>query len=459
MFKIRQSKYRHVYCDAPKNAMNHTGFRVATATGEQQYIKASTKYWSVAMFGGGGPLVVGRHDRPGRFEDGASPILKGHSGTVLDTEWSPFDESMLATASEDCTIKLWSIPDDWEPTNEKGMGKKGDDFSDSLMDLDGHRKKVTLIRFHPTASNTMLSTSADYTVKTWDIEAGSAISTLECSNLTQDIVWDVRGDNYATSNKDKSVRLVDARTGTETSKIDLAHEGTKSTKIQWLGNGKILTTGGSKQSMREMKVWDLKNLSKPLHTEAVDTSSGALMPFFDSDTGVIYLCGKGDGQIRLYEYDDAKAPHLFKLGDGFRSTTPGKGYCMVPKRGLDIMGCESVRLLKITNTDGIHPLKFIVPRKSEAFQDDIFPPAPSGTPAHTCAQWIGGSSKMPNTMALDPKSMAAAGVGGKSNGKKTKLLTVPMMSKEAAKMKAHIESLEKKLKSQNISYDPYRFSV
>lgn len=140
MFKIRQSKYRHVYCDAPKNAMNHTGFRVATATGEQQYIKASTKYWSVAMFGGGGPLVVGRHDRPGRFEDGASPILKGHSGTVLDTEWSPFDESMLATASEDCTIKLWSIPDDWEPTNEKGMGKKGDDFSDSLMDLDGHRK-------------------------------------------------------------------------------------------------------------------------------------------------------------------------------------------------------------------------------------------------------------------------------------------------------------------------------
>jgi coronin-1B/1C/6 len=421
--------------------MNYTGFRVATATGEQQYIKASTKYWSVAMFGGGGPLVVGRHDRPGRFEDGASPILKGHSGTVLDTEWSPFDDSMLATASEDCTIKFWSIPDDWEPTDENGMGKKGDDFSDSLMELDGHRKKVTLIRFHPTASNTILSSSADYTVKTWDIEAGSAISTLECSNLTQDIVWDVRGDSFATSNKDKSVRLIDARTGNETSKVDVAHEGTKSTKIQWLGPGKILTTGGSKQSMREMKVWDLKNLSKPLHTESVDTASGALMPFYDGDTGVIYLCGKGDGQIRLYEYDDAKAPYLFKLG------------------GLDIMGCETVRLLKITNTDGIHPLKFYVPRKSEAFQDDIFPPAPSGAPAHTCAQWIGGSSKMPNTMALDPKSMAAAGVGGRANGKKTKLLTVPMMTKEAAKMKAHIESLEKKLKSNSISYDSYKSNL
>lgn len=413
------------------------------------------------MFGGGGPMVIGRHDRPGRFEDGASPILKGHSGTVLDTEWSPFDDSMLATASEDSTIKLWSIPDDWEPTDESGMGKKGDDFSDSLMDLDGHRKKVTLIRFHPTASNTMLSTSADYTVKTWDIEAGEAISTLECSNLTQDIVWDVRGNNYATSNKDKSVRIIDARNGTELSKIDMAHEGSKSTKIQWLDNdgaaGKILTTGASRQSGREMKIWDLKNLSKPLHVETVDTASGALMPMYDRDTKVIYLCGKGDGQIRLYEFDESKEPYLYKLNDGFRSTTPGKGYCMVPKRGLDIMGCETTRLLKITNTDGIHPLSFIVPRKSEAFQDDIFPPAPAATPAHTCAEWVGGSSKMPVTMKLDPKSMAANGVNGGANGKKTKLLTVPMLSKENSKMKTHIESLEKKLKSANISYEPYKF--
>jgi len=461
MFKIRQSKYRHVYCDAPKQTMCYTGFRVATASGEQQYIKASTKYWSVSMFGGGGPLVVGRHDRPGRFEDGASPILKGHSGTVLDTDWSPFDESLLATASEDATIRFWSIPDEWEPTNEKGLGKKGDDFSDSLMELDGHRKKVTLIRFHPTASNTILSTSADYTVKTWDVESGTAISSLECTNLAQDIIWDVRGDNYATSNKDKSVRIVDGRTGAESSKIDIAHDGSKSTKLQWLCNqgasGKLLTTGASKTSMREMKVWDLKNLSQPLHTESVDTASGALMPFYDRDTGVIYLCGKGDGQLRLYEYDEAKAPYLYKLNDGFRSTSPGKGYCMVPKRGLDIMGCETTRLLKITNTDGIHPLKFIVPRKSEAFQDDIYPPAPAATPAHTCTQWVGGSSKMPVTMPLDPKSMAASGVGGKANGKKTKLLTVPMLNKEAAKMKAHIESLQKQLKNNSISFVPYKF--
>ncbi|KAL3921359.1 MAG: hypothetical protein SGILL_002788 [Bacillariaceae sp.] len=410
------------------------------------------------MFGGGGPLIVGRHDRPGRFEDGTSPILKGHSGSVLDTDWSPFDESLLATASEDATIKLWSIPDDWEPTNAKGMGNAGTDFSDAMVDLDGHAKKVTLLRFHPTASNTLLSTSADYTVKVWDVEAGQAVNTLDVPDLCQDIVWDVRGDNYACSNKDKAVRFIDGRTGKESTKIEKAHEGVKGIKIQWMGeSGKILTTGASKQSGREMKVWDIKNPSTPLHTENVDTASGALIPLYDQDTSVLYLCGKGDGQIRLYEFED-KAPYIFKLTDGFRSTTPGKGYCTIPKRGLDIMACETTRILKLTNKDGIHPLRFTVPRKSDAFQDDIFPPAAAPTPAHSCAEWLKGSSKTPITMKLDPKSMASGGSSTSGGAKKTAIKSVPMLSKEISKMKRHIQDCEKKLKDAGISYDAYKFA-
>jgi len=453
MFKIRQSKYRHVFCDQPKQDLCHIGFRIATATGEQQYVKASTKYWSVAMFGGGGPLIVGRHDRPGRFEDGTSPILKGHSGTVLDMDWSPFDDSLLATASEDSTIKLWSIPEDWEPTDDKGLGKKGKDFTDVMVDLDGHSKKVTLIRFHPTANNTLLSASADYTVKLWDVESGvSVMSYDECSDLFQDIVWDVRGDTFAASNKDKTVRFIDARTGKCSSTLEKAHEGVKSTKLSFFGeSGKVLTTGASKQSGREMKVWDLKMLSKPLQTEAVDTASGALIPIYDQDTSVLYLCGKGDGIIRLYEFED-KDPYINKLGDGFRSTTPGKGYCAIPKRGLDIMACETMRIMKLTNKDGIHPLSFTVPRKSDAFQDDIFPPAPAPTPAHTFAEWKAGSSKLPITMKLDPTSMASGAGGSSGAPKKAAFKTVPMLSKEVASLKKHIDYLEGKLKASKIDF-------
>jgi len=316
-----------------------------------------------------------------------------------------------------------------------------------LTDLVGHKKKVTLLRYHPTASNILLSTSADSTVKTWDVEKGEAITSMDVPDLTQDIVWDYKGDSYATSCKDKNVRICDARSASVSLTIEPAHEGRKSKKLAFLGDStKFLTTGASKTSSREIKIWDLKNLSKPLCTETIDTASGALIPLYDQDTNVIYLCGKGDGQIRIFEFED-KAPYLHKLNDGYRSTQPTKGVCLVPKRGLDVMKHETARLLKLTNSSGVHPLSFYVPRKSDAFQDDIFPDCVAPSHAHSGEQWFSGSSKEPVTMPLNP-----ALSGGKA-AKKKSFKTVSTLSKELDEANKRIGYLEKKLKENRIAFD------
>mmetsp|Transcript_4654 Transcript_4654/g.8336 ORF Transcript_4654/g.8336 Transcript_4654/m.8336 type:complete len:452 (-) Transcript_4654:331-1686(-) len=449
MFKIRTSKYRHVYCDAPKMEACHTGFRLSTVTGDQQYVKASAKYFAVALFGGGGVVYVGRHDRPGRFVNGHTPILQGHKGSVLDFEWNPFDDSMLATASEDTTIKIWSIPEEWEPFDKNGKSKKGTDISESMVDLVGHMKKVNLLRYHPSANNVLASTSSDNTVKVWDVEAGQEMSTFEgMHDLCQDLVWDYKGDNYATSCKDKAVRFVDARAAKVSNKISQAHDGIKGVKVVYMGeSGKVLTTGHSRASGREVKIWDLKNLDKPLEVSKIDTAAGVLMPLYDADTNVIYLCGKGDGNIRTCEFEDKK-PYFHRLGDGFRSTTALKGVCLVPKRGLDIMKCESARLLKVTNESGIQPLSFTVPRKSDAFQTDIFPNTASSEPAHTCEEWRNGSSKGPELESLNPNKR-----GGAQNGGKKKLLSVGTLSASLKKADARIKYLEGRLDASGISYD------
>lgn len=426
---------------------------LSTVTGEQQYIKASAKYFAVALRGGGGPMAVLDLSRPGRFEPGTSPIFGGHTGAVLDFDWNPFDDSMFASASEDTSIKIWSVPEDWEPIDEGGNAKSNErgTFSDSLVDLVGHRKKVTLVKFHPTAANVLASTAADSSIRVWDIEKAEELSVFDqMGDVTQDIQWDVRGDNFATTCKDKKIRLHDGRTGAVSSFVEKAHEGVKSMKLAFLGeSGKLVSTGTNRQSGREIKVWDLRNFEKPLIVNKLDNNSGVLLPLFEPDSNILYLCGKGDSTFTPYEFED-KDPFLHKLNDGYRSKVASKGACIVPKRGNDVMGCETARVLKVTNDQVIQPLSFIVPRKSDAFQDDVFPPCTAAEPAHTADEWAAGSSKEPVRMSLDPKVR-----GLSSNNKKKKgpsIRTVAMVDKELKEAQARISFLEGKLSEAGIKF-------
>lgn len=449
-FGIRHSKYRHIFADTPKPEHCFTGFRLCTVTGDQQYIKASSKYFALSLIGGGGPVAICRHDRPGRFERGKSGLLSGHTGAVLDFDWNPFDDSMIATASEDTNIKVWSIPEEWEPTDEEGNSKDGEDITESLVDLKGHRKKVTLLRFNPTVDNVLLSTSSDMSVKVWDIQKAEVISSFnDMGDLTQDIVWDFRGDNYAASCKDKLVRLMDARTGNVTSSFQ-AHDGVKTVKLNYMGDsGKFMTVGASKQASREIKIWDLANTDKPMYTEKIDNAAGVLIPLYDNDTKVLYLCGKGDGNIRPFEFENTATP-LHRLSDGYRSTVPTRGICMIPKRGNDIMACETARLLKLTNNSGVHPLRFIVPRKSDAFQDDIFPDCAKAEAAHSADEWLAGSSEDPLTISLNPLMTSPS----RRNLVKKAFVTRTAADIEAELKEANerIQYLEEKLKENSIEF-------
>lgn len=56
----------------------------------------------------------------------------------------PFAQ-LIASCSEDTTVKVWGIP-------EEGFAETE---TEALINLSGHGRKVTLLRFHPTASNVL----------------------------------------------------------------------------------------------------------------------------------------------------------------------------------------------------------------------------------------------------------------------------------------------------------------
>merc|ERR1712137_760343 len=79
-----------------------------------------------------------------------------------------------------------------------------------------------------------------------------------------------------------------------------------------------------------------------------------LMPNYDSDLCILYLAGKGDGNVRYYELsDDGGFMHFLSE---YKSNVSQTGMGWVPKRGLDIESAEVARLLKLpTHTLNLSP--------------------------------------------------------------------------------------------------------
>ena len=78
------------------------------------------------------------------------PLLHAHTDTVTDLEFSPFHDGILATASQDCLVKVWHIP-------EKGLEQS---LSDPECSFSHKQRRVETVGFHPTADCLLYSTAA-----------------------------------------------------------------------------------------------------------------------------------------------------------------------------------------------------------------------------------------------------------------------------------------------------------
>ena len=130
----------------------------------------------------------------------------GHKQDVLDIAWNPFHDNMIASSSEDATVKIWEIPDE-------GLGKEILDKPVLSLE-DCHQRKVHQILWHPVAANILLSASFDPLIVIWNLETGEAAIEIDCHpDLIFSVSWNTNGSKLVTSCKDKKIRIIDARKG------------------------------------------------------------------------------------------------------------------------------------------------------------------------------------------------------------------------------------------------------
>jgi len=390
---VRQSKFRHVYGKPKKREECYDDVKVTANTHDSVFCSINPKFLAVVTeSGGGGMFVVIPVNKVGRV-DRDYPGIAGHKGAVLDIKWCPFNDNIIASCSEDCTIKIWNIPDGGL------LGRSN--LTEAVVDLHGHQKKVMYVNWHPTAANVLLSASADNHIVIWNCGMGQAMVDIDCHpNLIQSVSWNYDGSRFVSSCKDGQIRVINPRDGKVLKQFKGHGGGTKSTQVTFLKNGQVFSTGFSKSSEREYALWDAqKGMFKVMET--IDQSNGVLFHSYDVDTGMIYLIGKGDSVVRYYEIN-ADLPYVHYISM-FQSASPQRGMGVMPKRGCDPSICEIARLFKLHTKGLIEVIPMICPRKvnaSEIFQEDLYPDTIGDTPALTAEEWFEGKDAEPSLMSM-----------------------------------------------------------
>uniref|UniRef100_A0A6Q2YLU8 Coronin n=1 Tax=Esox lucius TaxID=8010 RepID=A0A6Q2YLU8_ESOLU len=392
------SKFRHLQGGVLHRDTHFTNLRGLNLTtpGECDGFCANRHRVAVPLATAGGQIAVLELSQAGKLADTGLPTIQ-NSVNVADFTWDPFECHRLVVAGDDAKIRVWLVPN----------GGLTEVLTEPKAVLQGHTEKIYSIKFHPQASGLLASSSYDLTVRLWDLESGREVKVLRGHNdQIFGLAWSPDGKLLATVCKDGKVRIYDPRKSADPVQEGSGPEGQRGARLVWVCDGRYLMVSGFDcRSERTLYLYSTKSLSSGAIASApTDVSPSTLIPFYDPDTSVVILTGKGDTRVYVFEIVP-EAPYFLECAS-FNSSEPHKGLAFLPKTECDVRDVEVARGLRLSKTS-IEPVAFKVPRiRKEFFQDDVYPEtAVWWESSLTASAWLAGSDGKYRHISLKPKDM------------------------------------------------------
>jgi coronin-1A/coronin-1B/1C/6 len=386
------SPYRHIYGEPSKTQDSYADVLVSTAAIDTNMLAANGRFLAIPWEShGGGTFSVLTTSGKGKVGQTA-PLFEGHKAPVVDVAFNPFNDYVVASASDDASIKLWQIAE-----NNGQVVPNHEAFAS----FTGHARKVARLVFNPLVDNALASFGAENSIKLWDITKGVVSTIKGPSGQFLDINWSQDGNRLVLPGKDKRIHAYDVREGTEILSVP-GHAGLKASRAVFYDKlNYIASTGFGPSSARQVAVRDTRNPEKPVQEVDLDYNSGAFITFIDADTGVLFLFGRGDTNARYFELR-GEAPQILTLSQ-YALTEPIRAVAYAPKYVVNTDACEIDRFYVITQSKALLTLPMIVPRRNAegSFQEDLYPPTLGQEPSSDFDTWKSGTDATPKTVSLE----------------------------------------------------------
>uniref|UniRef100_A0A4W3HLU3 Coronin n=1 Tax=Callorhinchus milii TaxID=7868 RepID=A0A4W3HLU3_CALMI len=392
------SKFRHVQGLVSHRDTHITNLKGLNLTipGECDGFCVNRERAAIPLSISGGQIAVLELSKHGRLPDGAIPTIQ-NTAAVVDMSWDPFDCSRLAVAGEDAKIRVWRIPD----------GGLTEIISKPETVLPGHPEKIYSIKFHPLAADILASSSHDMTVKIWNLDTGKMVIELKGhKDQIFSLCWSPNGQFLSTVCRDGKIRIYDPRRSVSPLQEGPGPERNRGARILWVCGGQyLLVSGFNSLSERQVYLYKAEALSAGVvATASLDMAPSTLIPFYDEDTRTVFLTGKGDTKVCIFEIQ-TENPHFLECST-FCSADLHKGFGFLPKTECNVREVEFARAWRLSHSS-LEMVLFSVPRvKKEFFQDDIFPETSVWWKfALSASAWLSGSNQQHQKISLQPSNM------------------------------------------------------
>uniref|UniRef100_A0A915D2L2 Coronin n=1 Tax=Ditylenchus dipsaci TaxID=166011 RepID=A0A915D2L2_9BILA len=357
-----QSKFRHVeVITAEKKSvfinLRNVNNRLPI---ESNGFCVSEKFAAIPLAGTAGSIAILQLKHPVKLPDGVIDDIK-NGLPITDLQIQCIGSKPAEEPKEDSEVV------------EEGM-KLADLIPSKELNI-GNGKKVTQIRYNPTASGIIAVGIANGTIQIWNLLTEQCVLQINAHlDGILSLAWSADGLKLASVGRDCMLKVFEPQLGADCCVCERkVLESSRGARVLFVCEDSIiLVVGFSRQSNRQCALYRTADLHQ-LVNETIDTSTQPLIPVYDYDTSVLFLTGKGDRTIQMFEVS-AEVPHFLRLSP-FTGSTGHQAIALQQKNMCSVMNVEFQRGWRLTEKT-LEKISFRVPRiKKDLFQRDVFPNA------------------------------------------------------------------------------------